>query len=192
MQSHKKALYFCAKRKRYMYKEKFIMSGIVRRIDELGRIVIPKELRRTMRIRNGEELEMCQLSESEIVIKKFSQLQALQNMAKGYAQALSDLCELQIIIVDKGKVLAHSGGRTDKTGEIISNTLFQVLQEKKQSSKADNLHITKNDHGHYEDIYVYPLVSSGNLYGGIIAVGKINEEIKNNVKTAGCCLVSQL
>ena len=48
------------------------MAGIVRRIDELGRIVIPKELRRTMRIRDGEELEMNQVSDNEIIIKKFS------------------------------------------------------------------------------------------------------------------------
>ena len=101
------------------------MAGIVRRIDELGRIVIPKELRRTMRIRDGEELEMNQVSDNEIIIKKFSQMQALQTLAEGYSKVLFDLCGVQIMIVDKSKVLTHEGGKENKEGELISNTLLQ-------------------------------------------------------------------
>lgn len=168
------------------------MAGIVRRIDELGRIVIPKELRRTMRIRNGEELEMNQVSESEIRIKKFSQMQAMQAMATGYAKALNQLCETQVMIVDKSQVLAHVGGKGNKSGEPISNTLFSVLQERKQQMAKENLHITKNDNTHYDDVYVYPVLVGGDLYGGIIAVGNITDEIKASVKVVGFCLANQL
>ena len=121
------------------------MAGIVRRIDELGRIVIPKELRRTMRIRDGEELEMNQVSDNEIIIKKFSQMQALQTLAEGYSKVLFDLCGVQIMIVDKSKVLTHEGGKENKEGELISNTLFSVLQERKQTMANENIRITKND-----------------------------------------------
>lgn len=168
------------------------MAGIVRKIDELGRIVIPKELRRTMRIRNGEELEMKQTSANEITIKKFSQMQAMQEIAVHYAKALNQLCETQIMIVDKNQVLAHVGGNSDKSGEPISNTLFSVLQERKQKMTNDDIHITKNDNTHYDDVYVYPLLAGDKLYGGIIAVGSITDEIKSNVKTAGYCFANQL
>ncbi len=168
------------------------MAGIVRRIDELGRIVIPKELRRTMRIRDGEELEMNQVSDNEIIIKKFSQMQALQALAEGYSKVLFDLCGVQIMIVDKSKVLTHEGTKESKEGELISNTLFSVLQERKQTMADENIRITKNDSAISDDVYVHPILVGGDLYGGIIAVGAITNDIKANIKVAGCCLASQL
>ena len=168
------------------------MAGIVRRIDELGRIVIPKELRRTMRIRDGEELEMNQVSDNEIIIKKFSQMQALHALAEGYSKVLFDLCGVQIMIVDKSKVLTHEGGKENKEGELISNTLFNVLQDRKQTLANENIRITKNDSGYSEDVYVHPILAGGDLYGGIIAVGAITNDIKSNIKVAGYCLASQL
>ncbi len=123
------------------------MAGIVRRIDELGRIVIPKELRRTMRIRDGEELEMNQ-------VKKFSQMQALQALAEGYSKVLFDLCGVQIMIVDKSKVLTHEGGKENKEGELISNTLFTVLQDRKQTIANSNIRITKNDSAIQDDVFI--------------------------------------
>ena len=168
------------------------MAGIVRRIDELGRIVIPKELRRTMRIRDGEELEMNQVSDNEIIIKKFSQMQALQALAEGYSKVLFDLCGVQIMIVDKSKVLTHEGGKESKEGELISNTLFSVLQDRKQTFANENIRITKNDSGYSEDVYIHPILAGGDLYGGIIALGAITNDIKSNIKVAGYCLASQL
>ena len=168
------------------------MAGIVRRIDELGRIVIPKELRRTMRIRDGEELEMNQVSDNEIIIKKFSQMQALQALAEGYSKVLFDLCGVRIMIVDKSKVLTHEGGKESKEGELISNTLFSVLQDRKQTLANENIRITKNDSGYSEDVYIHPILAGGDLYGGIIAVGAITNDIKSNIKVAGYCLASQL
>ena len=168
------------------------MAGIVRRIDELGRIVIPKELRRTMRIRDGEELEMNQVSDNEIIIKKFSQMQALQALAEGYSKVLFDLCGVQIMIVDKSKVLTHEGGKESKEGELISNTLFSVLQDRKQTLANENIRITKNDSGYSGDVYIHPILAGGDLYGGIIAVGAITNDIKSNIKVAGYCLASQL
>ena len=168
------------------------MAVIVRRIDELGRIVIPKELRRTMRIRDGEELEMNQVSDNEIIIKKFSQMQALQALAEGYSKVLFDLCGVQIMIVDKSKVLTHEGGKESKEGELISNTLFSVLQDRKQTLANENIRITKNDSGYSEDVYIHPILAGGDLYGGIIAVGAITNDIKSNIKVAGYCLASQL
>lgn len=119
-------------------------------------------------------------------------MQALQALAEGYSKVLFDLCGVQIMIVDKSKVLTHEGGKENKEGELISNTLFSVLQERKQTMADDNIRITKNDSVYSDDVYVYPILAGGDLYGGIVAVGSITNDIKSNIKVAGSCLASQL
>ena len=121
-----------------------------------------------------------------------SQMQALQALAEGYSKVLFDLCGVQIMIVDKSKVLTHEGGKESKEGELISNTLFSVLQDRKQTLANENIRITKNDSGYSEDVYIHPILAGGDLYGGIIAVGAITNDIKSNIKVAGYCLASQL
>ena len=96
------------------------------------------------------------------------------------------------MIVDKSKVLTHEGGKESKEGELISNTLFSVLQDRKQTFANENIRITKNDSGYSEDVYIHPILAGGDLYGGIIAVGAITNDIKSNIKVAGYCLASQL
>ena len=135
---------------------------------------------------------MNQVSDNEIIIKKFRQMQALQALAEGYSKVLFDLCGVQIMIVDKSKVLTHEGGKESKEGELISNTLFSVLQDRKQTLANENIRITKNDSGYSEDVYIHPILAGGDLYGGIIAVGAITNDIKSNIKVAGYCLASQL
>ncbi len=96
------------------------------------------------------------------------------------------------MIVDKSKVLTHEGGKENKEGELISNTLFTVLQDRKQTIANSNIRITKNDSAIQDDVFVYPILAGGDLYGGIIAVGSITNDIKSNIKVAGSCLASQL
>lgn len=119
-------------------------------------------------------------------------MQALQTLAEGYSKVLFDLCGVQIMIVDKSKVLTHEGGKENKEGELISNTLFSVLQERKQTMANENIRITKNDSGYTDDVYVHPILAGGDLYGGIIAVGTITNDIKSSIKVASSCLASQL
>ena len=66
------------------------------------------------------------------------------------------------------------------------------MQERKQTMADDNIRITKNDSVYSDDVYVYPILAGGDLYGGIVAVGSITNDIKSNIKVAGSCLASQL
>lgn len=84
-------------------------TGIVRRIDELGRIVIPKEIRRTLRIREGDPLEIYTDREGGIILKKYSPIGELAAFALDFAEALSSTLGLTTIICDKDTVLAASG-----------------------------------------------------------------------------------
>ena len=77
-------------------------TGIVRRIDDLGRVVIPKEIRRTMRIREGDPLEIYTDRDGEVIFKKYSPIGELNTFAAQYADTLHKTCELDVLICDRG------------------------------------------------------------------------------------------
>ena len=84
-------------------------TGIVRRIDDLGRVVIPKEIRRTMRIREGDPLEIYTDREGEVIFKKYSPIGELAQFAQQYAETLSKTCGLSVVICDRDAVIACAG-----------------------------------------------------------------------------------
>ena len=85
-------------------------TGIVRRIDDLGRVVIPKEIRRTLRIREGDPLEIFTDREGEIILKKYSPIGELGAFAREYAESLAQTAGHITCIVDKDHIIAVSGG----------------------------------------------------------------------------------
>jgi AbrB family transcriptional regulator, stage V sporulation protein T len=84
-------------------------TGIVRRIDDLGRVVIPKEIRRTMRIREGEPLEIFVDREGEVILKKYSPIGELNEFAQEYADALAEETGHAIFVLDRDVIIAVSG-----------------------------------------------------------------------------------
>ena len=86
-------------------------TGIVRRIDDLGRVVIPKEIRRTMRIREGDPLEIYTEKDGEVIFKKYSPIGELANFVGAYTETVNKATGLTSIITDKDSVIAASGDR---------------------------------------------------------------------------------
>ena len=84
-------------------------TGIVRRIDDLGRVVIPKEIRRNMRIREGDPLEICVDRDGQIILKKYSPIGELASMAKEYAEAMNETLGQPVLIADRDNIIAVSG-----------------------------------------------------------------------------------
>ena len=84
-------------------------TGIVRRIDDLGRVVIPKEIRRTMRIREGDPLEIFTDREGEVIFKKYSPIGELNSFASQYAETLHKTCGMAVVICDRDAVIACAG-----------------------------------------------------------------------------------
>lgn len=106
-------------------------TGIVRRIDELGRVVVPKELRRQLRIDEGDAIEIFTESNGEIVLKKFSPLWGIREDVEGYAEALAESTKCEAVITDKDQVVAVSGNLEDLVGVETSPELKQIAKERK-------------------------------------------------------------
>ena len=106
-------------------------TGIVRRIDDLGRVVIPKEIRRTLRIREGTPLEIFTDREGEIILKKYSPIGELGAFAGQYAESLAQTTGLTVCVCDRDQVIAVSGGsRKELLGKNISRQLETVIEDR--------------------------------------------------------------
>ena len=104
-------------------------TGIVRRIDDLGRIVIPKEIRRTLRIRESDPLEIFTGREGEIVLKKYSPIGEMSSFAKQYAESLAQVSGKVALIADRDQFIAVSGGYKGILGKSISKELEEKLNK---------------------------------------------------------------
>ena len=106
-------------------------TGIVRRIDDLGRVVIPKEIRRTLRIKEGTPLEIFTDREGEIILKKYSPIGELSLFAKEYAESLSQATGMLSCITDHDQVVAAAGpGSKEFIGKLISSQLEAVINDR--------------------------------------------------------------
>ena len=83
-------------------------TGIIRRIDDLGRIVIPKELRKSLRIKNGDSLEIF-VDQEDIILKKYSPMESIEETAMKYVDSFNQVIKHNVIVTDKDKVIAASG-----------------------------------------------------------------------------------
>ena len=105
-------------------------TGIVRRIDDLGRVVIPKEIRRTLRIREADPLEIFTDREGEIILKKYSPIGEMSTFAKQYAESLAQVSGHIALITDRDQFIAVSGGMKSLLGKSISADLEEVLEKR--------------------------------------------------------------
>ena len=108
-------------------------TGIVRRIDDLGRVVIPKEIRRTMRIREGDPLEIFTSNDGDVIFKKYSPIGELANFAAGYAEVLVKGTNLPVIVCDRDGCVAASG---ISKREVLERRLSTELEELMENRKT--------------------------------------------------------
>ena len=154
-------------------------TGVVRRIDDLGRIVIPKEIRRTLRIKEGDPLEIFTDKEGEVILKKYSPIGELSEFATGYAETLAKTTGHIACITDKDSVIAVSGGsKKEFLEQSLSNELEKIMENKEiYTSKENNevaLPITQNDNKErrYNSQVIYPIISDGDVIGSVILLSK--------------------
>ena len=114
-------------------------TGIVRRIDDLGRVVIPKEIRRTMRIREGDPLEIF-TSNGEVIFKKYSPMGEMSSFATDYAAALSEATQLAVIICDRDHCIAAGGvPKRNFLEKSVSSELEKIVENRKLYVANGNL-----------------------------------------------------
>lgn len=160
-------------------------TGIVRRIDELGRIVIPKEIRRNLRIRESDPLEIYTDNAGKIVFKKYSAMAELSSIAEEYASIISKNSGLPILISDKEQIVAVAGApKKEFLGRRISTYTENLIQERKKFSICKNptskkLPIEGMD---YEAAFIFVINSQGDALGSLIALK--NSANQNTIKEA--------
>ena len=115
-------------------------TGIVRRIDDLGRVVIPKEIRKTLRIREGDSLEIYTENAGEIILKKYSPIQELKALAQPYAESLSLTSGSVVAVADRDCIVATSqGGKKDFEHKMLSREMEKtILGRKKIMAQGDS------------------------------------------------------
>lgn len=144
-------------------------TGIVRRIDELGRVVIPKELRKVLKFKEGELLEIFTNDNGELVFKKYNEVGATQEQLEAISKVLYKNTGKEVAICDTTSILAHVGGDGALQGEEISDELYDVLDDRRSRHiKERNVRLVDDMENKRGEQYIVPLISSGDLYGGII------------------------
>ena len=157
-------------------------TGIVRRIDDLGRVVIPKEIRRTLRLREGTPLESDPLEifterDGDIILKKYSPMVELAAFAGQYAEAMSQATGLIVCITDRDQVIAVSGGaRKELLQKAISPSLERVIGERQvvQSGKDEKSFVQLVDE-ELEGItaqVVAPIICEGDAIGAVAIMSR--------------------
>ena len=107
-------------------------TGIVRRIDDLGRVVIPKEIRRTLRIREGDPLEIFTDRDGEVILKKYSPISELGQFAKEYAETLYETLGTPTLISDRDEMIAVSGlSKKDYLNRQLSPDMEEIISGRK-------------------------------------------------------------
>jgi len=148
-------------------------TGIVRRIDDLGRIVIPKEIRRTLRIREGDPLEIFTDKEGEVILKKYSPIGELSEFASQYAESLNKASGHITCIADRDSIIAVSGAsKKDFLDKSISPDLERIMEEKTtlvvKSPEDKPIQVVSGDGANYTAQVISPIISEGDPIGAVI------------------------
>lgn len=158
-------------------------TGIVRRIDDLGRVVIPKEIRRTMRIREGDPLEIYTSREGEVIFKKYSPIGELSAFATEYAETLARICDLAVLIGDRDAVIAAAGiSKREYLDKRISHELENIISDRQlyvfRSTGNPFYPIDENNRKYVK--CAMPIITEGDIVGVVCSLGDTNEIGSNN------------
>ncbi len=160
-------------------------TGVLRRIDDLGRIVIPKEIRKHLRIRDGEYLEIY-TEEETILLKKHSMINIVSEIAQLCIDSVDEINDVEIIISDRDKVIAASSGLKKKyiDKNITESVSSIILKREPFISKDDNYINIIHDGKEEGKFLMFPIIVTGDSIGIIIILTGDREVTEFDKKTA--------
>ncbi len=153
-------------------------TGIVRRIDDLGRVVIPKEIRRTMRIREGEPLEIFVDRDGEVILKKYSPIGELGEFAQEYVDSLSEVTGHIACVLDRDAIVAVSGIRKNKfidkpvssiTEEVMESQETKIINEETEDIFCEGIYDEGNK---FTAQVIVPIICQGDPIGAVVLASK--------------------
>ncbi len=163
-------------------------TGIVRRIDDLGRVVIPKEIRRTLRIREGDPLEIFTDRQGEVILKKYSPIGELNEFATEYAESLNESINAVAIITDRDNVVAVAGGsKKEYLDKRISKDLEVVIEQKEAAIYNEGelivpISIEESEMKKYSSQIIVPIVAHGDPIGSVILLSKETDRVMGELE----------
>ncbi len=172
----------------------------MRRIDDLGRVVIPKEIRRTLRIREGDPLEIFVDRDGAVILKKYSPIGELGDFAKEYAESLADATGHIALISDRDVVIAVSGAaKKDFLDKPVGEEIEQSMEDRRLTMDT-----TPGDHSvvrdrveHYSSRVIVPIIAAGDPIGAVLLLSrdegvKMGEVEQKLAETAAGFLAKQM
>ncbi len=175
-------------------------TGIVRRIDELGRVVIPKEIRRTLHFREGDPLEIFTDKDGGVILKKYSIMGDIEEHAKEFADSMYKTLGHTAIITDKDTVVAASGqGKKELLGKTLSRELQKRIDGRRGliTDKNGNnvpIPITEYDSTAYKSQCILPILGGGDVLGAVVVASNsesLSDIAYKNAETAAYFLGTQ-
>jgi AbrB family transcriptional regulator, stage V sporulation protein T len=174
-------------------------TGIVRRIDDLGRVVIPKEIRRTLRIREGDPLEIFVDRDGEVILKKYSPISELSHFAQEYADSLYDSCGHIVLIADRDTYIAVSGGpKKEYLNKSIGQVIEKAMDERttKLEAASGETEIIDGNEDNFSSYIIAPIIAGGDPIGTVVMLSKedatMGEVEQKLVETAAKFLAKQM
>ena len=162
-------------------------TGIVRRIDELGRVVIPKEIRRTQRIKSGDSLEIFTDKNGEVVFKKYSPLAELGEPAALYADVLARRLQCAVLVCDRERVVAAAGaGRTGLQGLALPPAVEALLARRKlYTAPAAGPRLPLGER--HTLLCAAPILARGDMEGGVLLPGTARDPLPDAETVQAAC-----
>jgi AbrB family transcriptional regulator (stage V sporulation protein T) len=145
-------------------------TGIVRRIDDLGRVVIPKEIRRTLRIREGDPLEIYTDINGEVIFKKYSPVHELSSFAKQFAEVLFRNTNLPVIVTDRDRVVSCAGlPKKETLDRRVSAALEDIIENRTNYVLTEGAERMRPVEGLDRDAGIAcPIIGGGDVSGSVI------------------------
>ena len=162
-------------------------TGVVRRIDDLGRIVLPKELRRTMRIKEGESLEIYTDGTDRIILKKYSPVQNVNDFVEEFVESLYASIKKDIIITDNEKEIAYAGNfKQDISNKRISMRLEEKMNKRQTQvvDKAENFEFLEN-YNIPKAAIIKPINVLGDISGSVIVLSDSITDVEKSLAEFG-------
>lgn len=176
-------------------------TGIVRRIDDLGRIVIPKEIRRTLHIRESDPLEIFTDREGQIILKKYSPIGEMTTFAKQYAESLAQVSGHAALIADRDQFIAAAGGYKQLLNKTVSRQLEEKVNNRETilATRGDRnfISICEEAGDEYQHQAVAPIICEGDIIGSVVLLehdnrGKMGEVEQKLILSAAGFLGRQM
>ncbi len=155
-------------------------TGVVRRIDDLGRIVIPKEIRKTLRLKNGENLEIFVDENENIILKKYSQIDKIKDFADAITDATNNITKNSVFITNTDSFVSVSGKKKEYQDEPLSNEIITMINDRKDVN-SNNIKLTEEKE-EPENFIFCPIIANGDAIGSLMIMSE-EELTENDLKT---------